>query len=625
MSADPFGAGSRDVGARGGAVIAGQLAIPERRDGYAPIRDYAVIGDGRTVALVARDGAIDWLCLPDIDSPPVFGALLDAERGGHFVVAPEAAFSSERRYLANSNILETTFRTGEGTVRVTDAMTLPIGGLFPLRELVRVVEGISGRVPVVWSVDARFDFGRGKTRLRCHDDVGVVDAGADALAIQSWEAGTPSIRDGTIGARFDTYPGSRATLAVSASHQEPLVVSARADVEARLAHTGATWRAWTESRTYAGPWRDAVHRSGLALKLLVHAPSGAIAAAATTSLPEQLGGDRNWDYRFCWVRDSAFVMNALLQLGCAPEADAFFWWLMHASQLSRPRLQVLYRLDGGTAAREDTIESFAGYRGSRPVRVGNDAVDQLQLDIYGDVMHTAWLYANSGRRIDRDLARRLAKIATFVTRIWHRPDAGLWEVRGGAQHFTQSKMMCWVALDRAIRLADRGDIPSKHTARWRTARRAVADFIDDRCWSTARNSYTRFAGSDDVDAGLLLGVLFAYGDPHDPRLVATVEAIQGDLTDRGLVRRYTGEDGLGGTEGCFLACSFWLVEALALLGRSDTAVGLMEQILQYANDVGLYAEEIDPNRRDFLGNFPQGLTHLALIGAAAALQGASIP
>jgi GH15 family glucan-1,4-alpha-glucosidase len=591
-----------------------------RRDGYAPIQDYAAIGDGRTVALVARDGAIDWLCLPDMDSPPVFGALLDAERGGRFVVAPDEPFSSTRRYLANSNVLETTFRTSEGTVRVTDAMTLPTDGLYPLRELVRVVEGISGRVPLVWSVDARFDFGRCQTRLRCHDGVGVVDARADALAIQAWDAGTPAIRDGTIGARFETSPGSRATLVVSASHQEPLVVSARTDVEARLAHTGAAWREWTESRTYAGTWRDAVHRSGLALKLLVHAPSGAVAAAATTSLPEQIGGERNWDYRFCWVRDSAFVMNALLQLGCAPEADAFFWWLMQASQLSRPRLQVLYRLDGGAGSREETIESFAGYRGSRPVRVGNGAADQLQLDIYGDVMHTAWLYADSGRRIDPDLARRLAKVATFVTRIWPRPDAGLWEVRSGPQHFTQSKMMCWVALDRAIRLADRGDIPAKHTSRWRTAKREIGDFIDDRCWSTARNSYTRFAGSDDLDAALLLGVLFEYGDPRDPRLLATVEAIQEDLTDRGLVRRYSADDGLGGTEGSFLACSFWLVEALAILGQSDAAVGLMEQLLQYANDVGLYAEEIDPDSRDFLGNFPQGLTHLALINAAMALQ-----
>jgi GH15 family glucan-1,4-alpha-glucosidase len=489
-----------------------------------------------------------------------------------------------------------------------------------MRELVRVVEGVSGSIPITWQVDARFDFGRASSRLRCGKDVVLIDARADALVINAWDAGSLTVTRGAIGARFVTSPGSRSIIVLSATNREPAVIPTRAEVERRLTGTCATWRDWTASRSYAGPWSEEVLRSGLVLKLLVHAPSGAIVAAPTTSLPEELGGERNWDYRFCWLRDSAFIMNALLQLGCAPEADAFFWWLMQASQLTHPRLRVLYRLDGGASTPEQTIAGYDGYRGSRPVRVGNRAVDQLQLDIYGDVLHMAWLYVRAGHGLDREIARRLANTATLVTRIWRRPDAGLWEVRSEPQHFTQSKMMCWVALDRAIRLAEQGELPARDVPRWRAEAQAITRFINDNCWSSRHNSFTRHAGSDELDAGLLLGVLFAYGNPQDGRLAGTVEAIRRELSTGPFVARYVGHDGLRGGEGAFLACSFWLVEALALVGRRDDAVELMEQLLALANDVGLYAEEIDPRTREFLGNFPQGLTHLALINAALALE-----
>ena len=394
-------------------------------------------------------------------------------------------------------------------------------------------------------------------------------------------------------------------IALCAAHQEPLVFPTREHVEARLEATTAYWRRWAAQRTYDGPWRDAVIRSALALKLLFHAPSGAIAAAATASLPEEIGGERNWDYRFCWVRDSAFTLEALLHLGCPSEAEAFFWWLLHASQLTHPRLQVLYRLDGGERAPERTLE-LDGYRGSRPVRVGNDAAGQTQLDIYGDLLQTALIYTEDGGRLDRETGRRLAGIADLVCRIWRQPDSGIWEVRSQALHFTHSKMMCWVALDRALRLRDGGHVPSRHASTWRRERLAIREFIETRCWSQRLGSYTRHAGGEELDASLLLGVLLGYESPDPGRLTATVDALRRDLGRGPLLSRYSGEDGLRGAEGAFLCCSFWLADALARIGRLDEATELMEQLLSLANDVGLYAEELDPRHQRAVGQHPSG-------------------
>jgi GH15 family glucan-1,4-alpha-glucosidase len=407
-------------------------------------------------------------------------------------------------------------------------------------------------------------------------------------------------------------------IALCGSHQEPLVFPPRQDVEARLTATTAYWRGWAATRAYDGPWRDDVIRSALALKLLFHAPSGAIAAAATTSLPEDLGGERNWDYRFCWIRDSAFTLQALLQLGCPREAEAFFWWLLHASQLSHPRLQVLYRLDGSESATERTLE-LDGYRGSRPVRVGNAAAAQTQLDIYGALLQTALVYTQAGGRLDRETGRRLAGIADLVCQTWRQPDSGIWEVRSEPAHFTQSKMMCWVALDRAVHLCDIGHIPRAHASTWRREQLAIREFIETQCWSERVGSYTRWAGGEDLDASVLLGILFGYGAPDASRLGSTVDALRRELGRGSLVSRYSGEDGLRGTEGAFLCCSFWLVDALARVGRLDEATALMQELIAVANDVGLYSEEIDPQTNELLGNTPQGLVHLALINAAVSI------
>jgi GH15 family glucan-1,4-alpha-glucosidase len=503
-------------------------------------------------------------------------------------------------------------------VRVTDAMLLPGDGLAPARELARRVEGLSGRVPMRWRVEPRFAYGSRRPRLGSRGGTPVATDGRQAVALSSWAAGEATVDAGSISGEFICSQGEAALLALSAAHQEPLVFPSRADVESRLEATVAFWRDWATDRAYDGPWREAVIRSSLALKLLIHAPSGAIAAAPTASLPEQIGGERNWDYRFCWVRDSAFTLEALMQLGCPREADAFFWWLLHASQLTHPRLRVLYRLDGGERAAETAL-ALSGYRASQPVRVGNGAVDQRQLDVYGDLLQTAWLYGRAANGLDRETGRRLAEIADLVCEIWRQPDCGIWEVRSEPRHFTHSKMMCWVALDRATRMADAGWLPQSHTARWGAEAARIRDFVETRCWSDDLGAYARSADSHELDASVLLGALMDYRGAHDPQMIATIDALRRELGRGSLLYRYSGEDGLRGGEGTFLCCSFFLVDALARAGHVDEAAEMMEELIGLANDVGLYAEQVDSETKDFLGNMPQGLVHLSLINAAVSL------
>jgi GH15 family glucan-1,4-alpha-glucosidase len=502
-------------------------------------------------------------------------------------------------------------------VCVTDAMTLPTTGLSPYRELVRRVEGLSGRVPLAWRLEPRLEYGAAPTRVSRRAGVPTVGKGRDALALLSWDAGEPVVGGEAVAGRFEALEGSVGHLVLSAAHQEPLVFPARDDVEERVRSTAERWREWSAGRTYEGPWREAVVRSALALKLLVFAPSGAIAAAATTSLPEEIGGERNWDYRYSWPRDAAFTLRALLALGCDSEARAFFSWLMHASQLTHPKVQVLYRLNGRPEATEKTLP-LAGYRGSRPVRIGNAAAEQTQLDVYGEVLDAAAELVRFAGTLDREQAKRLAEIAGHVGQIWRERDAGIWETRSEPAHFTQSKMMCFVALDRACALAERGLLKGD-VDRWSRERDRIRQFIETRCYADHKRSYTRSADDDALDAALLLGVIARYDDPHSPRLQGTVDAIRRELGRGPLLHRYLGDDGLPGEDGAFLACSFWLAEAYARQGRLDEAGELMDELVGLANDVGLYAEEVEPESGDFLGNFPQGLSHLGLINAAVAI------
>jgi GH15 family glucan-1,4-alpha-glucosidase len=589
-----------------------------RHTGYLPLRAYAVIGDGRTVGLVSNHGSVDWLCLPNLDSPSVFGGVLDAEKGGGFSLAPQIPFTSSRRYVPGTNVLETVFETEAGTVQVTDAMLLPDSNLSPARELARRVDGVSGQVPMHWRVEPRFGYASRQIQVGSRAGTPTISAGKDALAVSVWEAGSPILGDAAVHGSFRVGAGSRSLLALSAAHQEPLVLPSRDEVESRLSSTTGFWKKWAAGRTIEGPWREAVARSALVLKLLIHSPSGAIAAAGTTSLPEQIGGARNWDYRFCWVRDSAFTLNALLELGCLEEGESFFWWLLHASQLTHPQLRVLYRLNGDARSPESVLP-LAGYRDSTPVRVGNAAAGQDQLDIYGDLLQAAWLHAVTNGRLDSETGKRLAEIADLVCEIWRRPDSGIWEVRSEPLHFTHSKMMCWVALDRAVRLSKLGLVPRDHERRWRAEAQAILDFIETRCWSDDLESYVRSPESEELDASLLLGALMDYPSARDPQMRKTISALRRRLGSGPLLDRYRGEDGLAGTEGAFLCCSFWLVDALARADRFEEATSLMDELIGLANDVGLYAEELDQQSDAFLGNMPQALVHLALINAAVSL------
>jgi len=591
----------------------------QRTDGYAAIRDYALVGDGRTAALIARDGSIDWLCLPDVDCEAVFSRMLDSERGGSFQLEPTVPYEVERCYQRDSNVLETTFATADGTVRLTDAMTLTDDGrLSPFRELVRKVEGLSGRVPLRWSFEPRFGYGERETTLQRRAGRWFATNGTDALALGLWNAGEPEPLNGLLQAEFEVSEGGAALVELSAASEQPVVLAARGDTERRLERTARFWPEWTGRIEYDGPWRDAVVRSALVLKLLVFAPSGAIVAAPTASLPEWIGGGRNWDYRFTWLRDASWTLDALIRLGLDDEAHAFFWWFMHASRITQPRLQILYKVDGSTHTKEHDLENLAGYRGSKPVRVGNGAADQVQLDVYGTVLESIWLYVQDVGHLDGETGRDVAKIADYVAEHWKQPDSGIWEVRKKTTHFTQSKALCWVGLERACSLAERGVIPDR-SERWRESADEIRRFVDAKGWDDELGSYVRAPDMPELDASLLTLAILSYDQPESDRLRGTVAAIERELRTGPYVYRYRGEDGVGGDEGAFLTCSFWLADTFARQGRLDEARSLMDELVGLANDVGLFSEEIDPASGDFLGNFPQGLTHLALVNAAISI------
>ena len=595
---------------------------------YPPIGDYALIGDGRGAALVARDGSLDWLCWPRFDSPSIFAALLDSERGGRFRVRPVGPFQTERRYLPDSNVLETVFQTPGGAIALRDLMPVATEeekriALRPEHEILREVEGLRGEVAVEIVYAPRPHYGatqpelqqRGHFGLQCGADGAAIALGSD-LPLEIAADGKSASGTGRIRAGDRTYLSL--TYSAEGPGVVPLLGPAARD---RTTRTDRWWRDWAGHCVYRGPYRDAVVRSALALKLMTYAPSGAVIAAPTTSLPEKLGGSRNWDYRYCWLRDAAFTLRALFDLGYREEGGAFLHWMLHATRLTWPELQVLYNVFGEARLPEHTLPHLDGYAGSRPVRIGNDAHGQLQLDVYGEVIDAAARFARAGGRFDRDTTRLLVGLGRTVCARWQEPDEGIWEGRSGRFHHTHSKALCWVALDRLIELHETDHLPNDDVARLRRERDGIRETIERRGYNEELGSYTRLLDGDDLDASLLTLPLYGYIDAAHPRMASTTSRIHERLGRDGLIFRYAAgtTDGLPAGEGAFGICSFWAVECQARGGNVAGATAAFERLLGYANDVGLFGEEIDPDTGAALGNFPQAFTHVGVINAALTL------
>jgi GH15 family glucan-1,4-alpha-glucosidase len=591
---------------------------------YLPIAEHGLIGDLHTVALVGSDATIDWYCCPSFDSPSVFGSILDAERGGHFSLRPEGdGWIPKQLYFPDTNVLITRFLTEDGVAEVEDFM--PVGERQKgdhRQRLIRRVVGVRGRVRFRLECAPRFDYGRERHRTTRHPYGVLFESAARRMTL---ETDVPlEVNGGDAHASFELGAGDCAAFVLE-HVVGPYEPHPRSDEEARalFERTVAYWRGWLARSRYAGRWREVVQRSALTLKLLTYQPTGALVAAPTTSLPEVVGGERNWDYRYTWVRDSAFSIYALLRIGFADEAAAFMDWLVaqvcsEATGVSRP-LCVLYAIDGSPLT-EELLEHFEGYRGSAPVRIGNGAATQLQLDIYGELVDSIYLYNKWGAPISYDGWDHLSRIVEWVCEHWDQADEGIWETRGGRKKFTSSRMMCWVALERALRIATQRGLPADAN-RWRVERDRIYRSIMTQCWNEELGAFAQHCGGEVLDASVLLMPLVKFISPTDPRWLSTLDAISNELVSDSLVYRYNVEaspDGLRGLEGTFSTCTFWYVEALTRAGRLEEARLAFEKMLTYANHLGLYAEQIGPTGEQ-LGNFPQAFTHLALISAAVNL------
>jgi GH15 family glucan-1,4-alpha-glucosidase len=590
---------------------------------YPPIEHHAVIGDLHTVALVALDGTIDWLCLPHFDSPSIFGSILDTRRGGMFRVAAtsDEARRPRQMYLPDSNVLLTRFLTPEGVGEVVDFMPIqaePRAKRPEEHQIVRIVRGIRGELPFRLECAPAFDYGRervapSRTASGCRFTSGHI----------SLDLVTPlplQLGDSSATADFILREGEEIPVVLAQSAGDPPALDGLKErCEREFRRTLRYWQDWISRSHYQGRWREMVKRSCLALKLLTFRPTGAIIAAPTMSLPEKIGGPRNWDYRYTWVRDAAFTVYAFLRVGFTDEARHYIEFLEQRFKHlgNDANLQVLYGVDGRTELPEIVLDHLEGYKGSSPVRAGNDAARQFQLDIVGDLMDAVYLYNKYCEPASHDLWMSMRRLADWVCAKWREPDEGIWEVRGGRQQFTFSKLMCWVALDRALKLAAQRSFPAD-VAKWSANRDEIYATIMDRGFSLKKNSFVQRLDGEMLDASLLLAPLVHFVGPSDPRMLGTLDAIQRELESDHLVRRYdprAAPDGLEGDEGTFSACTFWLAEALARAGRLEEARLTFEKMLGYANHVGLYSEEIDLTG-EALGNFPQAFTHLALISAA---------
>lgn len=584
------------------------------------IEDYGLIGDTRTAALAAPDGSLDWMCVPRFDGPPVFGRLVGGDAAGHFTLGPaRPAPVLSRAYRADTTTLETTWDCSPGLLTLTEGMVAEVAGtLLPSTLLVRRVTASGGPVEVLVDLDPRLGERHVRPRVEQRGEVLVCSWASTALAVTSSpycriEAGRPDT--------ITVTPGQPLTIAVAVAERGPLTYVGAAAAYEALEADEQRWRSWAAGIDIDVPHRDLVRRSASTLRLLTYSPSGAPVAAATTSLPEDPGGIRNWDYRFAWPRDASIGIGAFLGLGKVDEARRFLAWLLHASRLQRPRLPVLLTVHGGHPIPEHDLDGWPGFHDSRPVRIGNGAADQHQLDGYGWVLDAAWLLVSAGHRLYSETWRAMRGFADEVARRWRDPDAGIWEVRGEAAHHVHSKLMAWLALDRALRIARTHRSSARQTSRWQRERDAIAADVTTHGYSAERDAYVRTYGSTDLDAAVLVLPLVGIEPAGSMRVRSTIDAIADDLEAGGpLLYRYPpGRDGLPGGEGAFLPCSFWLVQALATTARRPEALELWDRLAELASPLGLYAEEMDPSSRHHLGNYPQALTHASLLQAALAL------
>jgi GH15 family glucan-1,4-alpha-glucosidase len=598
---------------------------------YPPIADYALLSDCHSCALVSTDGSIDWCTFHRFEARPVFARILDWAKAGFFRIAPrDDDYEPTRRYLPGTNVLETTFRTPTGTLVLTDlfAYRVPEQGedahsAHPDHQLVRIARCTEGEVAVKVKLVPRFDYGLTTPRLETlADDLVIVYGGADALVLQSELPFGHAERSATQGNR-KLRAGEEAfvVLTYQLPHELDPRRLTREEVHAKLETTASTWAEWAERCTYDGPYREQVVRSALVLKALTNAPTGSIVAAATTSLPEEIGGERNWDYRFSWLRDSALTLNALFALGYGDEAHAYMAWLRRTTAGRASELQIMYGVGGERLLPEVELDWLEGYRGSRPVRIGNGAYSQFQLDVFGELLDTVWIYRQHGGEIDDTFWEFLGRVAGAVIDRWREPDQGIWEIRGEPRHFTYSKVMAWVALDRVVRIAEL-DGREGNLDEWRANRDELRELIEREGVDPDTSAFLQsFGDAGKLDASNLMIPIVGFVAHDDPRARATFERTISDLSADGFVYRYItdGVDGLSGEEATFAICSFWLVECLARAGETDRARELFERLLGFCNDVGLLAEEIDPHNGEQIGNFPQAFSHVGLIQAAIAL------
>jgi GH15 family glucan-1,4-alpha-glucosidase len=595
---------------------------PKHSSSYQPIEDYALIGDLHTVALVGKNGSIDWCCIPRFDSPSVFGAILDAQKGGFFRISPPdmPGMGRKQLYLPETNILITRFLTVDGVGEITDFMPVKReGSSRHQHHIIRSVAVVRGSLSFDMACRPAFNYAQDDHEIRLSKEGAIFHSKSLCLGLAS---PVPLEEDGQGGVRahFTLHANQRIYFILESAKDNDLIPQhcSHAEYEAAFQETMKYWRRWLAQCKYHGRWRETVQRSALVLKLLTYAPTGAIVAAPTTSLPETIGGARNWDYRYTWLRDAAFSLYSLLTLGFTEEAQAFMGWLdARCHELGENgTLQPMYGIDGEHDLSEYTLDHLEGYRGSKPVRIGNGAYKQNQLDVYGELMDAIYIY-NRYDTISYDLWQNLRRLLEWLGDHWQEPDEGIWEVRGGPKRFVHSRLMSWVAFDRALRLTRHRGLPAP-MADWMQKSAEVYEQIMHAGWSDKVNSFVQYYGSDAIDASSLLMVLTNFTGPTDPRMLATINRIEKELTSDSLVHRYNPKkaaaDGLGSDEGTFTACSFWLAESLARAGRLDQARLILEKIMTYSNHVGLYAEEIGLTG-EALGNFPQAFTHLSLITA----------